>query len=155
MLTLAWFLGKDAVQFTSTVSQQSEVGNFRQIASARSNDGCNRMATNFHVCRKTQFLLLHFISVSPLNSRCGVSVPGEGGHMERHSGNRVEHSVLLMKGERPADSRSLQEIQLVKFKTLNQGYTAAMHQFMTSIIQGVSKKITIGMLLETKNPDQN
>ena len=59
--------------------------------------------------------------------------------MERHCGNRVEHSVLLMKGERPADSRSLQEIQLA-FKTLNQGYTAAMHEIMTSIIQGVSKK---------------
>ena len=40
------------------------------------------------------------------------------------------------------------------FKTFNQGYTAAMHQIMTSIIKIVSK-ITIRMLLEPKNPDQN
>ena len=80
MLTLAWFLGKDAVQFTGRVSQQSKVDNFRKIASARSNDGCSRMATNFHVCRQTQFLLLQFISASSLISRGEVSVPGEGGN---------------------------------------------------------------------------
>ena len=155
MLTLAWFLGKDAVQFTGTVSQQSKVDNFRQIASLRSNDGRNRMATNFHVCRKTQFLLLHFISVSPLNSRCGVSVPGEGGHMERHSGNRVEHSVLLMNGERPADSRSLQKYSLRNVQDFKPRLYCCNASNYVEHNTRCLKKFTIQMLLEPKNPNQN